>query len=94
MYERVRVNVKIERGSTFTIARDLPYIASILFTRVKFTCVRACARKNYQTVEIHPNAAPPAMFLATRKRFYVCFSISEVMQQVQLDSTWWIVCCN
>ena len=25
---------KIKRGSTFTFARDLPYIASILFTRV------------------------------------------------------------
>ena len=32
---------KFERGSTFTSARDLPYITSILFTRlIKFTCVR------------------------------------------------------
>ena len=29
-----RVNVKVERGSTFTITRCLSYIASILFTRV------------------------------------------------------------
>ena len=39
-YERLRVNVKVERGSTFTFTRDLPYIVSISFTRVKFTCVR------------------------------------------------------
>jgi len=34
-----RVNVKVERGLTFTCKRDLPYIACILFTRVKFTCI-------------------------------------------------------
>ena len=25
-YERPRVNVKVERGSTFTFTRDLPYV--------------------------------------------------------------------
>ena len=35
MYERLRVNVKVERGSTFTFTRDLSYIVSILFLRVK-----------------------------------------------------------
>ena len=35
MYERPRVNVKVERGSTFTFTRDLPYIVSIIFTRVR-----------------------------------------------------------
>ena len=39
MYGRPRVNVKVERGSTFTFTRDLRYIASILFTWVKFMCV-------------------------------------------------------
>ena len=34
IYERLGVNVKVERGSTLTFARDLPYIASILSTRV------------------------------------------------------------
>ena len=34
MGERSRVNVKVEGVSTFTLTRDLPYIASILFTRV------------------------------------------------------------
>ena len=41
MYERSRVNVKVEPRSTFTLTRDRPYIASILFMRVKFTGVRA-----------------------------------------------------
>ena len=36
-YERPQVNVKVERGSTFTFTWNLPDIASIIFTRVKFT---------------------------------------------------------
>ena len=43
MYEKPRVNVKVERGSTFTFTRHLPYIVSILFTRVQ----------NDATVDIH-----------------------------------------
>ena len=39
MYERPRVNVKVERGSTFSFTHDLRDIAPILFTRVKFTCL-------------------------------------------------------
>ena len=31
MYGKPRVNEKVERGSTFTFARDLPYIDTILF---------------------------------------------------------------
>ena len=45
MYERPRVNMKVERGSTFMFTRDLPYIVSILFTRVKFTCVHVRTEK-------------------------------------------------
>ena len=44
MCERSRVNVKVERGSTFTFTRDLPYIASVLFTRT---------HGNYAAVEIN-----------------------------------------
>ena len=40
MYERPRVNVKVERGSTFAFTFGLSFIASILFARVKSTCVR------------------------------------------------------
>ena len=40
MYERPRANVKVEEGSTFALTRNLPYIVSIVFTCVKFTCVR------------------------------------------------------
>ena len=37
MYDRPRVNVKVDRGSTFAFTRDLePCIASTLFTRAKF----------------------------------------------------------
>ena len=35
MYENLRVNVKVERGSTFTFTRGFSYIVSILFTHVK-----------------------------------------------------------
>ena len=37
MYGRPRKKVKVQRGSTFTFKRDLPYITSISFTRVKIT---------------------------------------------------------
>ena len=52
MYERPSVNVKVERGSTFTFTRDLPYIVSTLFTRVNNIYVRNTCQ-NYATVEIH-----------------------------------------
>ena len=66
MYERPRVNVKVERGSTFTFTRDLPYIVSILFTRVNKIYVRK-ARKNYATVEIHlePDSMDPSTVFST-----------------------------
>ena len=35
--------VKVERGSTFTFTRGLPYIAFISFMRVNFRCV--CTEK-------------------------------------------------
>ena len=53
MYGRLRVNVKVERGSSFTFTRDLPYFAFI-FLRVYN--VRAFARKNFAIVKIHLNA--------------------------------------
>ena len=49
MYEVSRVNVKFERDSTFTFARDLPNVASISFTDEN---LRTYARKNYATVKI------------------------------------------
>ena len=38
MYGKSRVNVKVERGSTFFFRASLPLY--ILFPRVKFTCIR------------------------------------------------------
>ena len=35
MYEKRRVNVKVEPRSTFTFTSDLPYVVSNLFTHVK-----------------------------------------------------------
>ena len=41
MCERPRVDVKVERGSTFTYTHDFPFNMSILNTGVRLTCVRA-----------------------------------------------------
>ena len=38
MYESPRV--KVERGSTFSGTREIPYITSVVFRRVKVRCVR------------------------------------------------------
>ena len=40
IYERQRVTLKVERGSTFTFTRDLPYIVSIIIN-VRKIYVRA-----------------------------------------------------
>ena len=54
MYEKPRVNVKVERGSTFTFTGGFSYIASILiYARKASESLRPYARKNYATVEIH-----------------------------------------
>ena len=59
MYEKPRVNVKVKRGSTFTFTRGFSYITSILiYARKASSSLRAYARKNYATVEIHLNAKP------------------------------------
>ena len=53
MHERPRVNVKVERGLTFTFTRDLPYIASNLFTHVMFTRVRTYRiRRQWNTLRL------------------------------------------
>ena len=44
--DRPRVNVTVKRGSTFAFTRDLPYIAFILFTCVKFTYVSTLKLRN------------------------------------------------
>ena len=50
MYGRSDVNVKVERGSTFTFTRCFSYIVSILFTHVKpvKVCVRTHAKITWQ----------------------------------------------
>ena len=39
MYDRSRVNLKVEPRSTFAFTRDLLYIVSTLFTCVKVMCL-------------------------------------------------------
>ena len=54
MYEKQRVNVKVERGSTFTYTLDLPYNISILFKVVRFTSIRTeklCVSGNLPLLE-------------------------------------------
>ena len=54
MYEKPRVNVKVEPRSTFTFTRGFSYIVSNLFTHVKPVEVYVRTHvKNYATVEIH-----------------------------------------
>ena len=54
MYEKPRVNVKVEPRSTFTFTRGFSYITSILiYARKASSSLRPYARKNYATVEIH-----------------------------------------
>ena len=57
IYDTALVSVKVERGSTFTYTRDLPYIVSILFMRVKFTCVR--------TEKLCDSGNPPLRLIST-----------------------------
>ena len=45
MYERPLVNVKVERGSTFTYTRDVPYIVSVFFLPAQN--VRAYTREKW-----------------------------------------------
>ena len=50
MYEKPRVNVKVERVLTFTYTLHLPYIVSVSFKGVKFTRVRTQG-ENFATME-------------------------------------------
>ena len=75
MYGRSDVNVKVERGSTFTFTRGFSYIVSILFTHVKpVKSLRPYACKNYATVfrsqQMVPDYLPKGGFPLSRN-FYV-----------------------
>ena len=53
-YERPRVNVKVERGSTFTFTRDLPYTVAVLSTLGAFRTESQyyCALRNIYTNQV------------------------------------------
>ena len=48
MYERPRVNVRVERGSTFTFMRGLSYIAFIFFFYARKSYVRTDGKITWQ----------------------------------------------
>ena len=50
MYERPRVNVKVERGSIFTFTRQLPYTVYFIYARKIYVRTHV---QNDATVEIH-----------------------------------------
>lgn len=64
MYKRLRVNVKVKRGSTFyDYARPSFHTLSLSY-------LRAYARKNYATVEIglYFTSTPVNIYVGTRAR--------------------------
>ena len=71
MYKVSRVNAKVERSSTFTFAGHLSYIASNLFTRVKFTRVRMY---KLRAVEIHLKSGFPLTRFWLRMLTHVNFN--------------------
>ena len=62
MYERLRVNVKVERGSTFNIYNVHATFHTLPLFYLRTYILRACASKDYATVEIRlrrPQSAGP-----------------------------------
>ena len=78
MYERLHINVKVKRGSTFKFTREHPYIISIIFTRVKIT------RQWKSTFTRHPcylRAWNRPVGLCTKNMFVICLFTACVMKQ-------------
>ena len=65
MYERPRVNVKDERGSTFTFTRDPPYIVSILFK------LRDSGNPPYERSRVNVKVEPRSTFTFARGLSYI-----------------------
>ena len=71
MYEVSRVNVKVERRSTFTFTRGLSYIACTSFTLVKFTCVR--------TQKLRDSGNQPRGLLNERGKFRISSMVQTTL---------------
>ena len=69
-----RVNVNVERGSTFTFTGDLLYIVCFIYAHKN---LRAYARKTYATVEIH-----------VRKEFALPQTLSRLFHLVSFVKCW------
>ena len=78
MYERSRIHVNVKLRSTFT--RGLLYMASILVTHVKFTCVR--------TLKLRDNGNPPLRDVKFTRvnEMEIMYKVSRVNVKVERGS--------
>ena len=96
IYETLRINVKVERGWTFKFTLDLPCIVSILFTRVKLTCVRHAkiTRQWKSAITRNPyylRAWSRPVGLCTKNMFLFCLFTACLMKQnkeVDANTRW------
>ena len=87
------MNVKGEPPSTFTLTRGLSYIASILFTLVKFTCVQVYVRtyklRDSGNPSVYSHARLKAMLNET-----ICSEIFRATMLVQQLNAMWKRCVS
>ena len=71
LYKRSRVNVKVMRGSTFTLTRSLSNIASILFARKVSTRTHVKIRRRWKSILVNVPVEFGLHVCGTRNRRYV-----------------------
>ena len=71
LYKRSRVNVKVMRGSTFTLTRSLSNIASILFARKLSTRTHVKIRRRWKFILVNVPVEVGLHVCGTRNRRYV-----------------------
>ena len=71
LYKRSRVNVKVMRGSTFTLTRSLSNIASILFARKLSTRTHVKIRRRWKSILVNVPVEVGLHVCGTRNRRYV-----------------------
>ena len=71
LYKRSRVNVKVMRGSTFTLTRSLSNIASILFARKFSTRTHVKIRRRWKSILVNVPVEVGLHVCGTRNRRYV-----------------------
>ena len=71
LYKRSRVNVKVMRGSTFTLTRSLSNIAPILFARKLSTRTHVKIRRRWKSILVNVPVEVGLHVCGTRNRRYV-----------------------